>query len=130
MQNVDFWTSGTQKDCPGKLSWCSIDRKYKNRNSTWTGSDSGECVSIRYGQNNTSAFSKNACDQRFNFICEVRVYALNWVEASKNIFFRQGAQHGNICRRTASRVHGSVEHLCWLKTKNMLTRPFILNSIV
>jgi hypothetical protein len=71
VQNVEYWTSGTQRECPGKLHWCSIDRKLQSRKFTWGGKEDGECVSVKYGPNQNSTFAKSACDQRFNFICEV-----------------------------------------------------------
>ena len=72
MHNLDYWTSGSQKDCPGKMSWCSLRRPMRNRNLSWASSSDGDCVSVKYGPNATSTFTKTACDKTLPFICEVK----------------------------------------------------------
>jgi len=69
-QGVEYWTSGTDFGCKGKNHWCSIDRKLNNRNLTWSKTEEGDCVSVKY-TNTTSTFSKSVCSKRMNFICEV-----------------------------------------------------------
>jgi hypothetical protein len=71
VHNLDFWTSGTQKDCPGKLAWCSLDRPVRSRNLSWASTSDGDCVSVKYGPNATSTFTKTACDKQLLYICEV-----------------------------------------------------------
>jgi Lectin C-type domain len=73
VQNLDYWTSGSQKDCPGKVSWCSLDRPVRSENLSWASTHDGDCVSVKYGPNATSTFTKTACDKQMPFICEVNV---------------------------------------------------------
>jgi Lectin C-type domain len=71
VHNLDYWTSGTQKDCPGKMVWCSLDRPVRNRKLNWATSHDGDCVSVTYGPNAT--YTKTACDKQLLFICEVNI---------------------------------------------------------
>jgi hypothetical protein len=72
VHNMDYWTSGTQKDCPGKLSWCSLDRPVRSRNLSWAATEDGDCVSVKYGPNATSTFTKTDCNTNLTYICEVK----------------------------------------------------------
>jgi hypothetical protein len=72
VHNQDYWTSGTQKDCPGKMSWCSLDRPVRSRNLSWSASSDGDCIAVKYGPNATSTFTKTACEKQLPFICEVK----------------------------------------------------------
>jgi hypothetical protein len=71
VHNLDYWTSGSQKDCLGKLSWCSLDRPVRSRNLSWAASSDGDCVSVKYKSNATSTFTKTTCEKQLPFICEV-----------------------------------------------------------
>jgi hypothetical protein len=72
VHNLDYWTSATQKDCPGKLSWCSLERPVRSRNLSWAATEDGDCVSVKYGPKATSTFTKTSCDKKLPFICEVK----------------------------------------------------------
>jgi Lectin C-type domain len=71
VQNLDYWTSGSQKECPGKMSWCSLQRPVLNQNLSWASNGDGDCVSVKYGPNATSTFTKTDCEKQLPFICEV-----------------------------------------------------------
>jgi len=90
VRNLDFWTSGSQKECPGKMSWCSLERPMRNRNLSWASSSDGDCVSVKYGPNATSTFTKTSCEKQLAFICEVKCH----------FFYFELLKIQNICRFT------------------------------
>jgi hypothetical protein len=111
LHNFDYWTSGSQKDCPGKLSWCSLERPVRSRNLSWAYSHGGDCVSVKYGPNAiSSTFTNTSCDKELQYICEVHSEILALFSVYCEIVF-PGAQQWLLFRRLSSRVHGSVERL-------------------
>ncbi|XP_059486554.1 mucin-5AC-like isoform X2 [Neocloeon triangulifer] len=74
--NVDFWTSGTDKECDDWYRWCSIERDFLSRNVNWKSgepnSNNGDCVSINFSNAtaNQSTFSVTNCSKELQFICE------------------------------------------------------------
>ena len=84
VQNLDYWTSGSQKDCPGKMSWCSLERPVRNQNLSWASSGDGDCVSVKYGPNATSTFTKTDCEKQLPFICEVIISCFLFAMMIKN----------------------------------------------
>jgi hypothetical protein len=68
----------------------------RNRNLSWASSQDGDCVSVNYGPNATSTFTKTDCNKTMPFICEVNntfvsfAFYFYWME---NII---GAQQGDI----------------------------------
>lgn len=71
IRDIEFWTSGTQAECKGKLRWCSLSKRFTRRNVTWAANEDGDCLSIQFLKN-ASILAKTACDKQLNFICEVQ----------------------------------------------------------
>jgi len=72
----EFWTSGTDKDCPGKFHWCANDRILLPSETIWTSgnpSESGDCVYLvsAVGTMNASYVGNDDCNAKKRFICEV-----------------------------------------------------------
>ncbi|XP_059474381.1 uncharacterized protein LOC132196029 [Neocloeon triangulifer] len=76
--NIDFWTSGSDKDCDGRYRWCSIERDFISRDVNWKSgapdSIAGDCVSVNFSNTtaNQSTYATNNCSKELLFICEVR----------------------------------------------------------
>lgn len=69
LKGKDFWTSGTDQGCKGKMHWCSKNRGANNQNLSWSNTVDGDCISIKFS--NQSQYSKIACSKKLNYICEV-----------------------------------------------------------
>jgi hypothetical protein len=76
VHDLDYWTSGSQKDCPGRLSWCSLERPMRSRNLSWSNNPDGDCVTVQYRANGSSLFTKTNCDKELPFICEVKYFSV------------------------------------------------------
>jgi hypothetical protein len=89
------------------MSWCSLERPVRSQNLSWAATEDGDCVSVKYGPNATSTFTKTACDKQIPFICEVRHFNLYNPYKSSYEFIGEkfcvyypnisGAQQGIIC---------------------------------
>lgn len=71
IRDIEFWTSGTQAECKGKLRWCSLSKRFTRRNVTWAANEDGDCLSIKFTKK-ASILAKTACEKQLNFICEVK----------------------------------------------------------
>jgi hypothetical protein len=81
LRGVDFWTSGSDEGCSGKLRWCAINKPYANRNSSWNADGTGDCVSVKF--QNHSTLSRQNCSKHLRFICEVSNFEIG--KDSKNL---------------------------------------------
>jgi hypothetical protein len=77
LENGDYWTSGTDSECPEKFTWCSKEAQFASSQVTWkTGhpSTAGDCVyvQIKNGTQNGTVFGTSDCNERKKFVCEVR----------------------------------------------------------
>jgi hypothetical protein len=75
LQEIDFWTSGTDTACKGVNFWASTNKKISNQKMAWTSAISGDCIGVQY-LNGSSKFSKLSCAKELNFICEVALQLL------------------------------------------------------
>jgi len=93
LYGTDYWTSGTDAGCAGKLNWCAIDRRFTNRNMTWANSaGGGECVSVKFSIS-PNTFSRTDCNQKLNYICEVGSQIVNKLfKILFNVFCRSGTK--------------------------------------
>ncbi|XP_059471660.1 uncharacterized protein LOC132194422 [Neocloeon triangulifer] len=74
VEEITYWTSGSDADCSGKHAWCAVGKMF--RDVIW---DSGEpansldksCVTISLSKSNAK-LGTEGCKKNFNFICEVR----------------------------------------------------------
>jgi beta-xylosidase len=70
-----FWTSGTDLNCPGKYHWCARGRDFSPKEVTWASghpdSSKGECVTVEMKANSSVLKTAN-CNSNFSYVCEVR----------------------------------------------------------
>jgi hypothetical protein len=140
----NYWTSGTDRNCSGKLHWCSEDVTFKMKDMTWAkgqpSADSGDCVFFKATtQSNTSHLSKGKCSELRNFICEVILYDLESVNGKCLKFNSQARQQGTegqqIVNECVDLVEASVgksqnlavelKLICYLK---MMLRTWVFTS--
>jgi hypothetical protein len=111
VDDVEFWTSGTDFECEGKFMWCNLNRRFVNRNMNWANDVKGDCVSVKYS-NGSSTFSKNDCRKELNYICEVKITGLNKTlpQILNGLFSRREKKELLLrhCRRNACRCGMSL----------------------
>jgi Lectin C-type domain len=78
----EFWTSGTDKDCPGKFHWCANDRILLSSETIWKSghpSEAGDCVYLvsSVGPMNESYLANADCNAKKRFLCEVYTCAIS-----------------------------------------------------
>jgi Lectin C-type domain len=92
----EFWTSGTDKDCPGKFHWCANDRILLPSEAIWKSghpSENGDCVYLvsAVGPMNASHVANDDCNAKKRFLCEVN---LPFLELDLNLLkYFVGFQH-------------------------------------
>jgi hypothetical protein len=71
----NYWTSGSDLDCPKRFFWCSKESEFINAQVSWKSghpdSNSGACVHAEVGKNITFLATSD-CSARLNFVCETR----------------------------------------------------------
>jgi hypothetical protein len=76
LSDGDYWTSGTDVDCPDKFTWCSKEAQFASSQVQWKSGhpSTGDCVhvQIRNGSQNGTVFGTSDCGEKFNFVCEMR----------------------------------------------------------
>jgi hypothetical protein len=78
VQDGEYWTSGTDLDCPGKYFWCSSGMSFNNLNIPWIDghpdSSAGDCVyvNIKNSSSNRTAVGTGDCSLAKHFVCETR----------------------------------------------------------
>jgi hypothetical protein len=72
----DYWTSGTDADCPDRFMWCSKDSHFASSQVQWKAGHpaTGDCVhvQIRNGSHNATVLGTSDCGEKLNFVCEMR----------------------------------------------------------
>jgi hypothetical protein len=72
-----YWTSGTDRNCSGKLFWCSENLFFKQKDLNWAKdqpkNSDGDCVSLTGTLNvNLSTYAKEKCTNQLQYICELK----------------------------------------------------------
>jgi len=74
----DYWTSGTDEECPDKYFWCSKESDFIKNQVSWKpghpDSTIGDCVyvQVRNGTKNGTVFGTGGCGEKKNYVCEMR----------------------------------------------------------
>jgi hypothetical protein len=74
----DYWTSGTDAECPDNYFWCSKDSKFTASQIAWqTGHPSaseGDCVhvQVKNGSQNGTVLGTSNCNEKKLYVCEIR----------------------------------------------------------
>jgi hypothetical protein len=70
----NYWTSGSDLDCPNKFFWCSKESEFAEGQVPWQSghpdSNAGDCVHAEIGKD--VLFATNNCSTELNFVCETR----------------------------------------------------------
>jgi hypothetical protein len=74
----DYWTSGTDAECPNTYFWCSKESLFVKSQIPWKAghpsASAGDCVhvQIKNGSQNGTVFGTSACSEKKRYVCEVR----------------------------------------------------------
>jgi hypothetical protein len=74
----DYWTSGTDAECPDQFNWCSKEAPFVKSQIPWKpghpSASEGDCVyvQIKNGSQNGTVFGTSACGEKKRFVCEMR----------------------------------------------------------
>jgi len=74
----DYWTSGTDFECPNTFFWCSKEAEFVPSEIAWKpghpDAAAGDCVhvQVRNLTKNMSLLATSSCSELKNYICEVR----------------------------------------------------------
>jgi len=74
----DFWTSGTDFECPNTYFWCSKETEIVPSEISWKpghpDASTGDCVhvQIKNGTKDVAPLGISDCSEKKNYICEVR----------------------------------------------------------
>jgi len=74
----EYWTSGTDLDCPDKYFWCSKESEFSAFQTTWKSghpdASAGDCVHVQVanGTDGMSPFGSSNCSEKKQYFCEVR----------------------------------------------------------
>jgi len=67
-----LWLSGTDKDCEGNYQWCSIGRKFVNKEMKWKSGHPIAELDCVYLESGTQLLASANCSEQKNFLCEVK----------------------------------------------------------
>jgi len=75
----EYWTSGSESDCPLKYFWCSKDAEFVKSQVSWKSNhpdpNFGSCVHAQIIKNDPKPIIEmgtSACNEKKRFVCEIR----------------------------------------------------------
>jgi len=73
LKGREFWTSGTDQDCPGKFKWCSNDKDFVPAEINWKkGHPQSGCTYLELqSTSNATVLATADSTQQKLFLCEV-----------------------------------------------------------
>jgi len=104
-QNVEYWTSANDLDCPGRFRWCATNFKdFAKDDLNWLQPKStGSCVYVRLKKGSTGdpQLGTGSCAKRRRFVCEANYNLLVCIFHYKLMFWthRRGRRLSINCRR-------------------------------
>jgi len=73
----DYWTSGTDFECPNTYFWCSKETEIVMSEISWKpghpDAAAGDCIHVQIKNGSKSGvFGTSDCSSKKNYVCEVR----------------------------------------------------------